>query len=245
MFRLRRLAKKLIHIIRTLFTLLRRMDTPQKIAILGGTGDLGTGLAIRWAKVGHEIIIGSRTLAKAEKAVADLKEISPQTEALALENPDAAAAGDLVVLTVPAEHQISTLKSVQPGLTSKILIDVTVPLVPPKVGTVQLPDVGSAGKRAQDFLGDEVQVVTAFQNVAAHLLQTDVQIECDVLVCGNKRAARQTVIDLAKEAGMRAWHAGPIENSAAAEALTSVLIQINRRHDISHSGVRIVGQDDH
>ena len=88
-------------------------------------------------------------------------------------------------------------------------------------------------------------MVTAFQNVAAHLLQTDVQVECDVLVCGNKRAARQVVIDLAAEAGLRGWHAGPIENSAAAEALTSILIQINRRHDISHSGIRIVGQDDH
>ena len=221
------------------------MDTPKKISILGGTGDLGTGLAIRWAKAGHEMIIGSRTLTKAQNAVAELKKISPSTEAQAFENPDAAAAGDIVVLTVPAEHQISTLATVRDGLKGKILIDVTVPLIPPKVGTVQLPDEGSAGKRAQAFLGDDVQVVTAFQNVAAHLLQTDVQVECDVLVCGNKRAARQVVIDLAVEAGLRAWHAGPIENSAAAEALTSILIQINRRHDIFHSGIRIVGQDDH
>ena len=241
----RRLVIKAIHIIRQFVHLFRSMDTPRKIAILGGTGDLGTGLAIRWAKAGHEMIIGSRTLPKAENAVANLKKISPETECQALENPDAATAGDIVVLTVPAEHQISTLESVKEGLQGKILIDVTVPLVPPKVGTVQLPDAGSAGKRAQDHLGENVQVVTAFQNVAAHLLQTDVQIECDVLVCGNKRAARQTVIDLAVEAGMRAWHAGPVENSAAAEALTSVLIQINRRHDISHSGVRIVGQDEH
>ena len=222
-----------------------RMSETEKIAILGGTGDLGTGLAIRWSKAGHEIIIGSRTQAKAERAVANLQKISPDTPAQALENPEAAAAGTLVVLTVPAEHQISTLNSVKTGLAGKILIDVTVPLVPPKVGTVQLPSEGSAGKRAQDFLGDDVKVVTAFQNVAAHLLQTDVQVECDVLVCGNKRAARNRVIELAEQAGMRAWHAGPIENSAAVEALTSVLIQINRRHEISHSGIKIVGQDDH
>ena len=220
------------------------MSEPEKIAILGGTGDLGTGLAIRWAKAGHEIIIGSRTLEKAKRAVANLHKISPETPALALENPDAAALGSLVVLTVPAEHQISTLDTVKDGLSGKILIDVTVPLVPPKVGTVQLPSEGSAGKRAQDFLGDNVKVVTAFQNVAAHLLQTDARIECDVLVAGNKRRARNKVIELATQAGMRAWHAGPIENSAAAEALTSILIQINRRHDISHSGVKIVGQDE-
>jgi NADPH-dependent F420 reductase len=217
----------------------------ETIAILGGTGDLGTGLAIRWAKHGHKIVIGSRTQEKADAAVAALKAISPDTPAEAMVNPAAAAAGEIVVLTVPAEHQLSTLDSVREGLTGKILIDVTVPLVPPKVGTVQLPSEGSAGKRAQDHLGDDVMVVTAFQNVAAHLLQQDVKIECDVLVAGNKKAARDKVIELTEQAGMTGWHAGPIENSAAAEALTSILIQINRRHDISHSGIKIVGQDDH
>jgi 8-hydroxy-5-deazaflavin:NADPH oxidoreductase len=217
----------------------------ETIAILGGTGDLGTGLAIRWAKAGHSIIIGSRTQQKADAAVAELKKISPQTPAKAMVNPEAAAAGDIVVLTVPFEHQLSTLDSVRSGLNGKILIDVTVPLVPPKVGTVQLPAEGSAGKRAQNLLGDDVKVVTAFQNVAAHLLQQDVKIECDVLVAGNSKEARDKVVELVEEAGMVGWHAGPIENSAAAEALTSILIQINRRHSISHSGIKIVGQADH
>lgn len=215
------------------------------IAILGGTGDLGTGLAIRWAKAGHKIIIGSRTLEKAEAAVASLQKLSPDTPAQAMENGDAAAAGDIVVLTVPADHQLSTLDGVRDSLKGKILIDVTVPLVPPKVGTVQLPPEGSAGKRAQDLLGEEVMVVTAFQNIAAHLLQEDVKIECDVLIAGNKKAARDKVMELVEQAGMNGWHAGPIENSAAAEALTSILIQINRKHDISHSGIKVVGQADH
>ena len=215
------------------------------IAILGGTGDLGTGLAIRWAKAGHGIIIGSRTLAKAEAAVANLHAISPATSAQALENADAARRGGIVVLTVPAEHQLSTLETVRGGLSGKILIDVTAPLVPPRVGTVQLPAEGSAGKRAQDFLGDQVMVVSAFQNVAAHLLAEDAHIDCDVLVAGNQRAARERVITLIGDAGLRGWHAGPIDNAAAAEALTSVLIQINRRHGISHSGIKIVGQADH
>lgn len=215
------------------------------IAILGGTGDLGTGLAIRWSRAGHKIVIGSRTLEKAQAAVKQLQEISPDTPAEAMENADAAAAGGIVVLTVPAEHQLSTLEHVRGGLTGKILIDVTVPLIPPKVGTVQLPPEGSAGKRAQDFLGEDVMVVSAFQNVAAHLLQQDVHIECDVLVAGNKKDARQRVIELISQAGMKGYHAGPIANAAAAEALTSVLIQINRQGELSHAGIRIVGQGEH
>ncbi len=217
----------------------------ETIAILGGTGDLGTGLAIRWSRAGHRIVIGSRRLEKAQAAVDHLATISPETPAVPMENPGAAAAGDIVVLTVPAEHQVSTLEAVREGLTGKILIDVTAPLVPPRVGTVQLPKEGSAGKRAQDLLGDDVMVVSAFQNIAAHLLREDVRIECDVLVAGNKRAARDKVIELIAEAGLTGWHAGPIENAAAAEALTSILIQINRRHEISHSGIKIVGQSDH
>ena len=217
----------------------------ETIAILGGTGDLGTGLAIRWSKAGYKIIIGSRTKEKAVKAVTSLKKVNPNVAADAMINEDAAKIGDIVVLTVPASHQLSTLEGVKQYLTGKILIDVTVPLVPPKVGTVQLPAEGSAGKRAQDLLGDRVMVVTAFQNIAAHLLQEDIDIECDVLVSGNKKKAREKVIKLAKEAGMNGFHAGPIENSAAAEALTSILIQINRRHNISHSGIKIVGQSDH
>lgn len=212
------------------------------IAILGGTGDLGTGLAIRWSRAGHRIVIGSRTQEKADAAVAALKEISPETPAEAMENAAAAAAGDIVVLTVPFAHQISTLETVRDGLAGKILIDVTVPLMPPKVGTVQLPEGGSAAKAAQEFLGDEVMVVSAFQNIAADLLKDpDAKIECDVLVSGNKKDARAKVIELAQEAGMTAWHAGPIANSAAAEALTSILIQINRQGVISHSGIKIVG----
>ncbi|MBT7333118.1 MAG: NADPH-dependent F420 reductase [Gammaproteobacteria bacterium] len=219
------------------------MSDKETIAILGGTGDLGTGLAIRWSKAGYKIVIGSRTIEKAQTAVAALQQISPDTPAQAMENLEAAAAGDIVVLTVPADHQLSTLDYVKANLTGKILIDVTVPLVPPKVGTVQLPPEGSAGKRAQDLLGEDVMVVTAYQNIAAHLLQQDVAIECDVLVAGNKKIARQKVIDLSKEAGMTAWHAGPIANSAAAEALTSILIQINRSGLLSHSGIKIIGQE--
>ena len=210
-----------------------------KIAILGGTGDLGTGLALRWLKSGHSIIIGSRTAEKATAAATALKDAGFDTVE-PMENATAAKAADLVVMTVPFAHHASTLEGVAPGLKGKILIDVTVPLMPPKVGMVQLPEGGSAGARAQALLGDDVRVVSAFQNVAAAHLQSGEEIDCDVLVSGNDKEARQVVVDLAAEAGMRAFHAGPIENSAAAEALTSVIIQINRQLKC-HAGIRISG----
>ena len=222
-------------------------NTLPTLAILGGTGDLGTGLARRWAQAGYQVIIGSRTLEKAEAAVADLREVMAErgigdVVVRAMENLDAARAADIVVLTVPFSHQASTLELVRPALQGKILIDVTVPLVPPKVARVQLPEGGSAGKIAQALLGDEVAVVSAFQNVAAAHLQEGHGVDCDVLVCGNKKDARQQVITLVEAAGMRGFHAGMIDNAAAAEALTSVLITINKQYGC-HAGIRISGLD--
>ena len=212
------------------------------IAILGGTGDLGGGLARQWSRAGYQILIGSRTLEKGEAAAAALLSEFPDLNVTGHENLDAATKADLVVLTVPFSHQISTLETVKAGLSGKILIDVTVPLVPPKVGTVQLPAEGSAAVMAQNFLGDDVQVVSAFQNVGATHLQEDHALECDVLVTGNKRAAREVVIELVKAVGLKGWHAGPLANAAAAEALTSILITINRHHGIDGAGIVITGE---
>ena len=159
------------------------------------------------------------------------------------ENLAAAAAADIVVLTVPFAHHRSTLERLKPVLRGKILIDVTVPLVPPKVTRVQLPAEGSAGQIAQDLLGDDVRVVSAFQNVAAVHLQEGDGMDCDVLVCGNDKDARAEVIKLVEAAGMRGLHAGLIHNAAAAEALTSVIININRQFK-SHAGIRITGIDE-
>ncbi len=217
----------------------------QSIAILGGTGALGTGLARRWAQAGYEVIIGSRSTEKAETALADLKQVMSDRgtavdQLKAMENLAAAEAADIVVLTVPFSHHTSTLESVRSAIKGKILIDVTVPLVPPKVARVQLPESGSAGQAAQDLLGEEVRVVSAFQNVAAVHLQEGNSLECDVLVAGDDVEAREAVITLVEAAGMRGYHAGPICNSAAAEALTSVLIVINKRYK-THAGIRITG----
>jgi 8-hydroxy-5-deazaflavin:NADPH oxidoreductase len=217
------------------------------LAILGGTGDLGTGLARRWAQAGYQVIIGSRTQEKAEAAVADLREVMAERGVAeitvqAMENLAAAEAADIVTLTVPFSHQAGTLELVKAALQGKILIDVTVPLVPPKVARVQLPEQGSAGQIAQQLLGEEVSVVSAFQNVAAAHLQEGHGLECDVLVCGNKKAAREEVIKLVEAAGMRGFHAGMINNAAAAEALTSVLITINKQYGC-HAGIKISGLD--
>ena len=217
------------------------------LAILGGTGYLGTGLARRWAQAGYRVIIGSRTLEKAEAAVADLREVMAErgVDAVtveAMENLAAAESADIVAITVPFSHQASTLEYVKPALQGKILIDVTVPLVPPKVARVQLPEEGSAGQIAQNILGDEVAVVSAFQNVAAAHLQEGGGIHCDVLVCGNKKDAREEVIKLVEAAGMRGFHAGMINNAAAAEALTSILIIINKQYNC-HAGITISGLD--
>lgn len=217
------------------------------LAILGGTGDLGTGLARRWAEAGYRVIIGSRTVQKATAAAADLRAVMDRrgvgaVAVEAMENLAAAAAADIVTITVPFSHQLSTLEQVRPALQGKILIDATVPLVPPKVGRVQLPAQGSAGQIAQQALGAEVAVVSAFQNVAAHHLQEGHGLDCDVLVCGNNRAARSAVISLVEAAGMRGFHAGLINNAAAAEALTSVLININRQYRCK-AGIRISGLD--
>ena len=218
------------------------------LAILGGTGDLGTGLARRWAQAGYQVIIGSRTVEKAEAAVADLREVMAdrgvgEVTVQAMANADAANAADIVTLTVPFSHQADTLESVRSALQGKILIDVTVPLVPPKVARVQLPPEGSAGQIAQQLLGEDVSVVSAFQNVAAAHLQEGAGVDCDVLVCGNKKAAREEVIKLVEAAGMRGFHAGMINNAAAAEALTSVLIVINKQYGC-HAGIKISGLGD-
>ena len=220
-------------------------DAKPVLAILGGTGDLGTGLARRWAQSGYRVIIGSRTQEKADAAVADLKAVMRErgvesVSVEAMENLAAARAADIVAMTVPFSHHATTLELVKPALQGKILIDVTVPLVPPKVARVQLPEQGSAGQIAQNLLGEDVQVVSAFQNVAAHHLQEGHGLDCDVLVCGDKKDARARVIELVEAAGMRGFHAGSIANAAAVEAMTSVLIFVNKQYQC-HAGIKLTG----
>jgi hypothetical protein len=218
------------------------MTSKPTIAILGGAGKEGSGLALRWAHVGYPVVIGSRSVERAQEAAAEINATLKRDAARGADNLDAARAGDIVVLTVPYSAQRSTVEAVRSDLAGKILIDVTVPLVPPKVSRVHLPEGGSAVEAIQKMLGPDVRVVSAFQNISAHHLKhLDHPIDCDVLVCADDRAAADQVADLAREIGLGAWNAGVLANSVVAEALTSVLIALNQRYKVPGSGIRITG----
>ncbi|MGR4863077.1 NADPH-dependent F420 reductase [Caulobacter sp. LARHSG274] len=208
------------------------------IAIVGGTGKLGAAIGRRLAAIGHKVIIGSRS---ADAAIAMATTLG--SEARGANNVEAAALGDIVIVTVPFAGQAETLAQIAPHVTGKIVVDTTVPLVPPKVMRVQLPSEGSAAVRAQGLLGQGVTVVSAFHNVAAHkLTHVGEDVDCDVLVFGDDKGARSRVIALADDMGLRGIHGGALANSAAAEALTSVLILINKTYQVDGAGIRITGQ---
>jgi NADPH-dependent F420 reductase len=156
-------------------------------------------------------------------------------------NVAAAAASDIVIVTVPFASQEAALIEIAPHLAGKIVVDTTVPLVPPKVTRVQLPPEGSAAARAQRLLGEGVKTVSAFHNVAAHKLAADAPVECDVLIFGDDKASRSEVVELARLMGLRGIHAGALANSAAAEALTSILIFINKTYRVDGAGIQITG----
>jgi 8-hydroxy-5-deazaflavin:NADPH oxidoreductase len=208
-----------------------------KIAIIGGTGNLGSALAWRLARAGRDVVIGSRT---AEAAAAKAAELGHGLTGMV--NADAADAADLVIITVPFSAQASTLESIKPYVAGKIVVDTTVPLVPPKVMRVQMPPEGSAAAKAAAILGEGVRVVAGFHNVAAHKLAQDVDVDCDILVFGDEKAARAEVVALADAIGLRGIHAGALVNAAAAEAMTSLLIFINKQYQVDGAGIRITGE---
>lgn len=212
------------------------------IAVLGGTGKEGKGLAYRWAKAGYNVIIGSREAAKAESAAKELLELlAGQASIAGLTNQEAAKKADIAVLTVPYSAHADTLTSVKAELEGKLLVDVTVPLIPPKISTVQMPKAGSAAQEAKEILGAGVQVCAAFQNISHEHLLGDARAECDVLVTGTSKEARAETLKLVEAAGLNGWDAGPIENSVVVEGLTSVLIGINKKYGSTHAGIKLTG----
>ena len=212
------------------------------VAVLGGTGKEGKGLAYRWAHAGYRVLIGSRT---PEKAVAAAEEISGMLgegiSVKGLANLEAAREANIAVLTVPYAAHRDTLETLKEELKGKILVDVTVPLVPPKVATVQMPAAGSAAQEARQIVGEDVEVCAAFQNISHEHLLDNAEVECDVLVTGTSKEARAEVIRLVEAAGLHGWDAGPLENSVVVEGLTSVLIGINKKYGSTHAGIKITG----
>jgi len=216
--------------------------TGTRIAVIGGTGDLGGALARRLARAGLDVMIGSRKHEAAAAAACALsKSIGKEIGFGA--NPDVAAKADIVIVAVPFAAQEPTLISIREVVKGKLVIDATVPLVPPKVMRVQLPPEGAAAVRAQKILGEGVTLVSAFHTCSAEKLANDEDIDCDVLIFGDDKMARAAVAKLAAMAGLRGIQGGPLPNSAAAEALTSVLIFINKFYSVKGgAGIRLTGE---
>ena len=220
---------------------MEKMPLLMTIAVLGGTGKEGKGLAYRWARAGYKVLIGSRSTERAVTAASEIMEMLEGSSSLVgTSNREAAQLADIVVLSVPYAAHRETLENVKDVLNGKILIDVTAPLVPPK-SKVKLPPAGSAAQEARQIVGEGVQVVSAFQNVSHELLLTEDVVDCDVLVTGTGKEARAEVLKLVEAAGLIGWDAGPIENAVIAEGLASVLIHINKQYGSTHAGIRVTG----
>ena len=214
------------------------------LAVIGGTGSLGWALARRWARAGYHVSIGSRGADKAAEAAARIDLASGSAPVRGMTNEDAAARADVIIVAVPFGSQEAILRSIAGAAAGKLIVDTTVPLVPPRVARVQLPAAGSAALSAKAVLGDDARLVSAFHNVAAHKLRNDGEVDCDVLVFGDDPGDRDIVVELAAAAGLRGIHAGPLANAVAAEALTSILIGINKRYKSDGAGMRITGLSD-
>jgi NADPH-dependent F420 reductase len=213
------------------------------LAIVGGTGALGRALATRALRHGIRVCIGSRLPERAETVAQELRRQIAGAEVSAASNGEAARAGDLIAVTVPFASQRETLSMIREPARGKIVIDATVPLMPPRVARVQLPPEGCAAVRAQNELGAQVRVVSALHTVAAARLGSEVGAReiGDVLVFGDDPASRESVVALLARMDLAALHGGSLANSAAAEAFTSVLIFLNKHYRADHAGLRVIG----
>jgi len=213
-----------------------------KIAILGGTGDQGPGLALRLALAGEDVIIGSRAKEKAEKVAEELNAELGAKKIQGTDNVQAAAAAEIVMMTVPYSAHLPTLETVKTQLQGKIFIDVSVPLDPENPRKMKMPPAGSATEEAQEFLGEGTKVVAAFQNVAAHLLRDPKHhIDCDILVCGNDVEAKKVVIGLISKMGMKGYNVGTADGARVVEGLTSILIRLNISNKVKGAGIHLTG----
>lgn len=215
------------------------------IAVIGGTGKEGSGLALRWAHAGYGVIIGSREAERAAAKAAELNAALGRDAIRGADNVSAAQAADLVVLSVPYQAHQPILESIKAAVQGKILVDVTVPLQPPDIRTVHIPPGQAAVLEAQALLGPDVRVVAAFQNIShTHLSHLDQTVDSDVLIASDDDDAKQEVAKLVEAIpGMRAIDGGPLVNAIAAEALTPVILYLNRRYKAAGVGIRFTGLD--
>jgi hypothetical protein len=211
------------------------------IAILGGTGKEGAGLAVRWAKVGHSIVIGSRDAERARTRAAELRDVAHAIPIVGHSNPAAAALGEVVVVALPATGLAATLPDVREACRGKVVVSTVVPLTfgGPRLFTP--PPAGSSAEEVQALLPG-ARVVAAFHHIAAHeLAEAGHPIECDLLLCGQDAAAKETVGELGRSMGLRVLDVGPLSNAGPLEGITAVLATINRRYKLKNSGIKITG----
>jgi NADPH-dependent F420 reductase len=211
------------------------------IAILGGTGKEGAGLALRWAKRGHSIVIGSRDAERARAKAVELRDAAHAIPIVGHTNAEAAALGELVVIALPASGLRNTLPEVREACRGKVVVSTVVPLTfgGPRLFTP--PPEGSAAEQAQALLPDS-RVVAAFHHIAAHeLADAEHPIECDLLICGQDTGAKDTVTHLGRSMGLRVLDVGPLTNAGPLEGITALLATINRRYKLKNSGIMITG----
>ena len=211
------------------------------IGIVGGTGREGRGIAVRWAKAGHSVTIGSRDAARGEAKARELTEEHGVTLRGA-GNVECCEGADVVLLAIPYGGHTETLRELSDDLAGKIVVDITVPLAPPKVRSVNLPEGKSAALEAQAILGERAKVVATLHHISSdHLGDPDHGFETDVLVCGDDPSARATVASLVEDLGLRAIEAGVLKNAIALESMTPVLLFINKKYGAEGAGIKIVG----
>lgn len=211
-----------------------------RIGVIGGTGKEGRGLALRWAKAGHSVTVGSRDAARGQASAVELSKAGFALKGGS--NADACRDAEVVLLSVPYTAHAETLKDLAGALAGKVLVDITVPLKPPTVRRVHLPAGRAAALEAQALLGPATKVVAALHHVSSvHLADPTHAIECDVLVCSDDDDAKRTVIGLIADLGLRALDAGPLENAIALESLTPVLLHLNKTYGSAGTGIRFTG----
>ncbi len=220
-----------------------------KIAVLGGTGPQGKGLAKRFARAGVSVVVGSRSEPRAQAIAKELSEEVPEGSATiaGLSNADAVRASDeVVILAVPWPGHNATLNGIKDHMAGKILVDIVVPLSENDPKKVEMPPEGSATEAAQAILGPDVPVIGALHNVSAHTLNDlNAAINCDVLVCGNALEPRKKVMALVEKLGVTAYNAGDAQSARCIEAITSILIRINisKAVPFTHAGIKIWAPD--
>jgi NADPH-dependent F420 reductase len=216
-----------------------------RIGIVGGTGKEGSGLGLRWAVAGHEVLIGSRDAERGRSRAAELAERAPGGRVSGSSNIEVVRAADVVVLTVPANGLSTTLPEIKDACRRKIVISTVVSLTFGGRRLFTPPPQGSSAEEAQEILGPEARVVAAFHHIAAHELQAgDQPIECDLLLCGADAEAKKLVTELGASLGLRAVDVGPLTNAGLLEGITAVLATINRRYKLKNSGIKITGLPD-